>query len=456
MEIVNKHQYQQYREVSTSWNLSNSFKINLLLPMILFGSVGAITWAIRGTGGWDGVQGTILPGLTWGILWYYLSYRRGIDNRSLIPWLGLGLAIGGELGYGQYISWIMGRFQVSKEIPYFDISPWLGYLWLFICGIGWVAIGSILTGWVLKKKISAANWIFRIILPFVFVGLGWLIIKHFPSLIFPNYSPELYAPENCSACERTIYTNSQNFLVLMWWLGAITTAVFQKDKNTLTAGLVLGIGFGISFAISATWCLGYDFAPKYIDWWKMWEMSAGFLLGMLYAITWYWANKDINSAHDPEGNPIQSSAKIFELTPSRELTRKIILLISVNFLLFMSIHGASYNIGGFLGLYDIKIVDQYDWPLERKIIFVPVAIIIISFVLFKIGKYVKEYKTEEMRNFNVINLHEKVTNLIIVMAVVGAVTIWPAKIGVIYAVFLWIAIWGINRLNAYYNKISEV
>jgi len=384
-----------------------------------------------------------------------LSNRRGIDSRSLILWLGLGLAIGGELGYGQYISWIMGRFQVSKEIPNIAISPWLGYLWLFICGIGWAGFGCIALGWILKPKKSVIIWIFRLTIPFVFVGIGLLLIEQFPALFFPHYSPDFYSPENCSHCERTLYTNSQNFLVVMWWLGATVTAVFQRDKHTLVTGLVLGIGFGISFSISAMWCLGYDFAPKYIDWWKMWELSSGFLLGMLYAITWYWANKDVDCSYDPKGNPIQSSNNIIGLTPSRELIRKILLLVSVTFLLFMSIHGASYNIGGFLGLYDINVVYQYDWPLERKMVFVPFAIIIAVYVLYKFWEYLKDFKSGDKQYFQIPNLHEKVTNLIFVMAVVGAVTIWPAKIGVIYAVFLWIAIWGINRINIHYNKITE-
>ncbi len=46
-------------------------------------------------------------------------------------------------------------------------------------------------------------------------------------------------------------------------------------------------------------------------------------------------------------------------------------------------------------------------------------------------------------------------NLILMLGAVGAVTILPAKIGVIYAVLLWISIWAINRLNNFYNKIKE-
>ena len=455
MEIADKLKYQKYRETGAAVESPQSFMINLGLPIILFASVGAVTWAIRGTAGWGGIGGTILPGLTWGILWYYLSYRKGIDSRPLILWLGLGLAVGGELGYGQYISWIMGRFQVSDEIPFIEINPLQGYLWLFICGIGWVGLGSILIGWVLHRKTPVLNWVLRLSIPFVFVGTGWVLIKQFPALIYPHYSPGLYAPEYCSHCERTMYTNSQNFLVFLWWLGAIVTAIIQKDKHTLLTGLVLGIGFGISFAVSAAWCLGYDYAPKYIDWWKMWEMFSGLFLGTLYAITWYRVNKDIDKRHDPKGNPIQTSVKIIELTPVRELIRNFSLLAAVTTLLMMLIHGASYSIGGFLGLYDVNIVtDQYAWPPERITVFIPFAIFILAYALYKIRQFIRQFMTGDVKTSRVINLHEKVSGLILVIGAVGAVTIWPQKIGVIYAVWLCFAIWSINRINIHYNRIN--
>ena len=116
MDIADRPKYRKYREANGTWDSTNAFIVNLALPMLLFGSVGAITWAIRGTGGWGGIDGTVVPGMTWALLWYYLCYRKGIDSRSIVFWLGLGIAIGGELGYGQYVSWIMGRFTVGKEI----------------------------------------------------------------------------------------------------------------------------------------------------------------------------------------------------------------------------------------------------------------------------------------------------------------------------------------------------
>lgn len=40
------------------------------LCALLLGSVGAVGWGIRGSDGWDGIEGTIVPGMSWGLLWY--------------------------------------------------------------------------------------------------------------------------------------------------------------------------------------------------------------------------------------------------------------------------------------------------------------------------------------------------------------------------------------------------
>ena len=142
MTIADKERYQRHRHFRIQG--SPSAVQELLLAMLLFGSMGAITWAIRGTAGWGGVDGTVVPGLMWGLLWYYMCWRKGIDARGLVFWLGLGLALGGELGYGQYVSWIRGFFNVGNEtIP---IAPRTGYIWLVYCGIGWAAPGGIILG----------------------------------------------------------------------------------------------------------------------------------------------------------------------------------------------------------------------------------------------------------------------------------------------------------------------
>ena len=157
MNILNKEIYEQHfnsRKIG-----QRNWVYDLLLPILLFGSIGAIAWAIRGTAGWGGVDGTVLPGLIWGILWYYLAFRNGIDARGIVFWLGLGIALGGELGYGQYVGWIRGIFNVGDET--IAIEPWLGYFWLILCGIGWAAPGGILLGWALGDNVSIIGTFFK-------------------------------------------------------------------------------------------------------------------------------------------------------------------------------------------------------------------------------------------------------------------------------------------------------
>ena len=111
MTICDSEQYETKRPV-----LLRGLSRELGLAVLLLGSMGAITWAVRGTNGWGGVDGTVLPGMTWGLLWYYVCHRMGIDGRGVSFWLGLGIALGGALGYGQYISWIQGKFYFQDQI----------------------------------------------------------------------------------------------------------------------------------------------------------------------------------------------------------------------------------------------------------------------------------------------------------------------------------------------------
>ena len=76
MTIADYEKYQRHRDARTGggeWSLA----------MLLFAGIGAITWAIRGSAGWGGIEGTILPGMTWGLLWCYLCHRKGIDARGI-------------------------------------------------------------------------------------------------------------------------------------------------------------------------------------------------------------------------------------------------------------------------------------------------------------------------------------------------------------------------------------
>ena len=486
----------------------DSLMYGLAMPALLFGSLGAITWAIRGTDGWGGIDGTLVPGLAWGLLWYYLCLRRGVDARGVALWLGLGLAMGGELGYGVYVSWIRGMFNTGEEI--IPISPWVGYLWFALCGIGWAAPGGIVLGWALNANISVRAWSVRILLGavlFIFIfnlplpGLGagtitWLgrqVAAYRPGLLFPHARLGLYAGDVSREIGRTMYTSTQNAAVVFWWLCALCAAAWQRDRATLVSGALLGAGFGVGFAVSAAWCVGYNHAPAYIDWWKMWELHAGFNLGLVYALLLYWvlgrtrAAQPCDTDASSPGFKHETAKTAFmgfsgfalvfaagveyffwpgllvalfypcallvatrlgggrENPPlARELRKRVSLIYCAFLLVFMLCHGGVSRTGVFLGLYGVNDVDQYAWPAARILLFVPMADLLTIATLYVLGKAIS---VSGGTGGDGSLLPARMTDLFMFIGVIGAVSIWPEKIGVLYAVFLFLAMFAFTRIN---------
>ena len=501
MDILNKEKYEYLSNKRVTGKTSIIY--DLLLPILLFGSMGAITWGIRGSAGWGGVDGTVLPGLMWGVLWYYLAYRNGLDGRGVVLWLGLGIAIGGELGYWQYVSWIRGILQTGESTK---IEPWLGYLWFTLCGIGWAAPGGIILGWVLGRNVSSKQWILRsiMIVPLLLILFAWPFIDWLSeylllinsSVLFPNIEYGLLISELDSYQGQTLYTNTQTISVIVWWVINLFFEAFQKDKTTLITGLIIGGGFGIGFLQSALWCYGYGIAPNYIDWWKVWELNAGFNLGLLYAVTFYWSvkskDKMYNSSKSSKNVVLQNFPEWYKtlflaiggsilifftafeyffwigiaiiifyfssmlLTTIGSLDsnniddrrKNFLLYFSIFFLLFLMFFDGSYSMGVILELYSAKEVLQYDWPLERYLLFVPLSLILISVTIFKLRQILFVNK-----NNDCAKLHSgRIVDLMTVMGFIGAVSIWPGKVGVLYALFIIIAIFAFNKIE---NKFSN-
>lgn len=485
--------------------------------MLLFGSMGAITWAIRGTSGWGGIDGTLVPGLTWGLLWYYLCRRKGLDARGIVLWLGLGIALGGELGYGQYVSWIRGSFATAAgPVP---ISPWTGYLWFAVCGIGWAAPGGILLGWALHAGVSSGKWTVRILMLLVLLvilfnaplpGLGtgvvsWVgtqIARTVPGLLFPLAGTGLYAGELDHNLVRTIYTNTQNAGVMAWWLCALLLAALQRDRATFVCGLVLGAGFGLGLALGSVWCLGYTIAPNYIDWWKMWELHAGFNLGIPYAFLWYWAvRRTARSMPEGDALPVSSvastgtgpaifmaaggfvlifvagaeyflwtglllalffAASMILLTKpnnsgggpqhAEELRKRVLLVYSAFLLVFILIHGGVSQTGVFLGLYNASEVDQYAWPSARILLFIPLAAVVTLVTMYHLSRIRSSSDADDQADKR---LPDRMIELFAFIALIGAVSIWPAKIGVLYTVFLLVALSAFVKINRRFTDIDN-
>ncbi len=471
----------------------------LILPMVLMGSIGAITWAIRGTDGWAGIDGTILPGMTWGLLWYYLCLRKGIDARSVPLWLGLGIAMGGELGYGQYVSWIRGMFNTPDEV--IPISPWTGYLWFSLCGIGWGAPGGVLLGWALSRRNSLGIWLIRLLIPACVAYLGWLLVQWQPGWFFPHHEMGFYDGELSRHQDRTVYTNTQNFVVVAWWLGALIVATLQRDRMSRMSILVIGGGFGFGFLFSALWCHGYSYAPSLIDWWKMWELNAGFNLGVLYTLLLYWVIGRLEDCptnreppHPSSGQwwfeTIGMSAGVFSIVAfmgadefpktgvflglmyviplflasgtardgihfNLECRKEINLTYAIFLLMFILFWGVTSRTGVLLGLYEPSAVDQYAWPIARVALFAPFGVLIVGATLIRYCKIIWSHPSSDYTDFIRPRLPLYLVDLMALIGIVGAISIWPSKIGAFYAVFLALSLFAFNRINFHFDVIDH-
>jgi len=79
--------------------------------------------------------------------------------------------------------------------------------------------------------------------------------------------------------------------------------------------------------------------------------------------------------------------------------------------------------------------------------------VIVGVAFTKMRRHMRLAQAQVERAYQIANLHEKMTSLIVAITVVGIATIWPSKIGVLYAALLWVAMFGMNRLGYHYDRV---
>lgn len=469
MNIRDPRKYAQYETARAE---SRRFRVvqDYLVPVLLFGSVGAVTWAVRGTSGLGGLDGTLVPGMAWGLLWYYLCHRRGIDARTEAFWLGFGMAIGGLLGYGVYISWIRGAFPITTT-PMLPIDPLVGYGWLWTCGAAWGGVGGVVTAWTLRGSVPRRTWILRAVIPGIFVVVGGLLLWLAPGLVHPHYDPAFYESPACGKCADIISTNGTNFLFLLWWIGALVAALADRDRRTLGLGAFLGVGFGCVFALGAAWTLLFDVAPGYLDWWKMWELSIGAGVGALIALALVIAQKQLardQRAAPSEGKTLeapdrdgqrqdhpkerreetrQESPGNPRARPPREKVRAAWVVLATAVFVFLLAYGPSFNLGVLLGLYDANI-DQYSFPLPRLLLFLPFGVGTLAWMIRALVRIVRTSPTDASRWYAVPALDRKVLYFLCYLVTWAVISLWPAKICVFYVICHLASVVAVTRVAA--------
>ncbi len=369
MSETNNEKKKTFVELGRNKNKSD-LSNELIVPIILMSTIGAFYWAIRGSAGYGGTSGGLFAGIGWALAWYFLSHK--VDAKSPRPFssgwivftIVLGIGIGGMHGYGQFMSWIQGKFYLDYPTSWTAINPAIGYLWLFQCGLTWGGITGLFMGYCgSKRPLRFRDWMLRFVFGItgIFIALSIAIFK--PEWINPLFDQINYGA--CPDCTRTLSTSLNAMIWIGLFLGLLSYEVFRREWRNVMLALVMGLGFALAFSIFAFWHFGPNFSTLPIDWWKNWEMSIGFCGGATFGICFYLFNRPFKNSELKNAN-IQPDSH-------HRTTEKI---IGVDLAIFIALGWSIYNgIGGFVENFSLN------QSLTLLIALPLISIILIYFVI---------------------------------------------------------------------------
>jgi len=282
---------------------------NLVLPTVLFASLGAMTWAIRGCSGFGGESGCLFAGVLWGAAWWFIAREPGSEQsrRYASGWIILAMAFGigisGMRGWMQWPAFFEGHLQTNYAASeYVPISRAYGFLWLFIAGVPWAGIGACMLAWCgSHRRTGVVAWVIRIACGLAGLVLArYVLYENFPQVFLPLYSTmadryhDLQANPNLG---RLIRDNRQAITHLGIYLGFLGFEIGRKDWRNVTLITTVGVLNGLGWAACQNWKWAPGVWPGVnFNWWRCWESSGGISIGIAYGVAYFLVNRRVSDA----------------------------------------------------------------------------------------------------------------------------------------------------------------
>ena len=267
-----------------------------IFPPVLITISATFGWAVRGQAGFGAIPGCVFAGTLIAMAWFYLSTRKqdGGTRPYCSGWtilaIMLGIGINGMHGWSQYGSWVQGFFNYDS----LTINPVYGYGWWFVASVPWGATGAVFLSWTrVDQKTSSRLWCLR----FIFGGAGVLIAMALffalPSWFLPYYGTVPYGDENaCHDCVDTYNHNLASMIFMGFYLGFLAFEIWRKNWENAKLIAIVGLCTGIGWMAFQFWMFaGRWFPGVAFNWWRCWELSAGFSIGIGYSIAFMVCNK---------------------------------------------------------------------------------------------------------------------------------------------------------------------
>ena len=277
---------------------------DLVLPTLLFGALGGMTWAVRGCSGFGAVAGCVFAGVTWGAAWWFLAQspegapRRPYDSGWIVLALTVGIGLSGARGWMQWPSFFDGKLMTNAaKGEYAPISKGYGFLWLFIAGVPWAGIGACLLAWTGSVRPTRAwHWIVRIAL-----GLGGALLARYLFTAYPQYFLPLHGSlearyndlESNPSLRRLMNDCGAAITHLGWYLGFLLYEAGRKEWKNVVLILTVGIVNGAGWALCQNWKWAREFWPgSDFNFWRCWESSGGISIGVAYGLAYFLVNRE--------------------------------------------------------------------------------------------------------------------------------------------------------------------
>ena len=279
---------------------------DLFLPTLLFMAMGGMTWAVRGCSGYGSTAGCIFAGVMWGAGWWYLSHdsREPQTRRYSSAWIVLAVTIGiglsGARGWGQWPQFFHGRLLANDSKGEFvPISPYYGFIWMFVAGLPWAGLGACLLAWCGSlREMRIWDWMLRIALGVGGASLGRYLFDAYPQYFLPLYSSieSQYRDFEANPNLKRLINDNRNAIVHVgYYVGFLFFEVYRRDWKNVILILTVGVLNGIGWAMFQTWC----WAPKIwkdgnFNWWRCWESSGGLSIGFAFGIAYFLVNRKMS------------------------------------------------------------------------------------------------------------------------------------------------------------------
>ena len=280
---------------------------NLLLPTLLFASLGGMTWAVRGCSGFGAANGCLFAGVTWGAAWWFIARDPGRrqSRRYNSGWIILALAVGigmsGARGWMQWPSFFNGRlmtdYGAGKFVP---ISRTYGFIWLFIAGVPWAGLGACMLAWCGSRR-PFPGWLWAVRIG---CGLGAMffatfLFYHLPQVFLPLYGTlkAQYADFHANPSLRRLFGDNRLAIQhLGLYLGFLLFEVGRRDWKNVKLILTVGVLNGLGWAICQNWQWAARVWPDgHFNFWRCWESSGGISIGIAYGVAYYLANRPMSA-----------------------------------------------------------------------------------------------------------------------------------------------------------------